>query len=438
MEGEKRGQWKAIFSTGTQEGKARVCILVSEALKAVYTALTTGVFLTGFLLAGGLDGADIGIVTSIPLVSGILYPIAPLFLERFQKRKAILGSFRFLFHSLNIFAVTLLPFLFQGRILGGLLIFAILLGNVANVLVASGFPAWHIQFLPDEIRGRFFAASGMINSISTALASLAASVLSDMAKDSGNELLWLGCVRMAAFALALLELAALLIPKEFPYAPFSGQGISLLAEPAKHPRFLMTMIVVFAWMAFSTMTLYAAIAYLLDEVGVSYTFLSILQTCNIFITALVMPYWLKWQMQKGWFTVFRRVFLLFSLYPVLHAFVTKQTWLWMLPVTILFYQAVLAGGNFCFGNMAYICTPKEKRTVFLSWYLMVVALGSLAGQGTAAAFLKICRNSLQLGGISVSPSQLLLILQGGLCFLFALWYGKYLLGRLGEPERGER
>ena len=426
-------QYMKLFETRTDEGKARIYILVSEALKAVYTALTTGVFLTGFLLAGGLRPADISIVTSIPLVAGILYPIGSLYLERFQKRRVVLGIFRLLYHSFNIFLVTVLPFFFEGEGLGKLLIFTILLGNVANVIVASGFPAWHIHFLPDEIRGRFFSVSGIMNSIFTALASLAASMLSDLAASSGNELFWLGCVRGVAFLLALLELTMLLLPKEFEYPRTLNRRPAMLWEPAGHPDFVRTMVVVFAWMALSTMTLYAANSYLLDEVGVSYTFLSVLQTCNIFVTTFVMPYWLRGQMHKGWFRVFRRVFFLFSLYPVMHAFVTERTWLWMLPVTILFYQAVLAGGNFCFGNMAYICTPKEKQTVYLSWHLTVVSLGSLAGQGTAAAFLNICQNSLYLGRLELSPSQLLLLLQGGMCFIFTLWYGKRLLKKLEKP-----
>ena len=48
-----------------------------------------------------------------------------------------------------------------------------------------------------------------------------------------------------------------------------------------------TMLLVFFWMFFSTMTLYAANVYLLDQVKVSYTFLSVLQAMNIVVTAAV-------------------------------------------------------------------------------------------------------------------------------------------------------
>ena len=58
----------------------RLCILGAECLKAIYTALTTGVFLTGFLLNAGLDQAELGMVTSLPLIAGILYPLSPLML----------------------------------------------------------------------------------------------------------------------------------------------------------------------------------------------------------------------------------------------------------------------------------------------------------------------------------------------------------------------
>ena len=69
---------------------------------------------------------------------------------------------------------------------------ALLLGNGCNILVASGFPAWHIGFLPENIRGRFFALSGIVNSVFTALATLGASVLADAAKASGRQMYWMG------------------------------------------------------------------------------------------------------------------------------------------------------------------------------------------------------------------------------------------------------
>ena len=52
-----------LFAPGEAEGRARFYILGAECLKAVYTAFTTGVFLTGFLLNAGMDQVQIGLVT---------------------------------------------------------------------------------------------------------------------------------------------------------------------------------------------------------------------------------------------------------------------------------------------------------------------------------------------------------------------------------------
>ena len=51
-----------IFSFRTEDGRARCCILGAECLKAIYTALTTGVFLTGLLMSAGMDEAEVGII----------------------------------------------------------------------------------------------------------------------------------------------------------------------------------------------------------------------------------------------------------------------------------------------------------------------------------------------------------------------------------------
>ena len=49
-----------LFALGKAEGRARSYILGAECLKAIYTAFTTGVFLTGFLLYAGMGQVQIG------------------------------------------------------------------------------------------------------------------------------------------------------------------------------------------------------------------------------------------------------------------------------------------------------------------------------------------------------------------------------------------
>ena len=308
--------FREMFSLHEADGRARLCVLISECLKAVYTALTTGVFLTGFLMASGTDNVGVSFVTALPLISGFLYPLSPLLLERFRRRKALLGAFRLAFHGFTILGVTLLPLIVGGPALNALLMLSIFLGSVANTLVASGFPAWHINFLPEEIRGSFFAVSGVINSVFTALAALAASILSDLAASSGNQFFWLSMIRLGAFALALVEWAVLLLPAETEYPPPGENGLRLIVKPLTDRRFMRAMTTGFFWMLLSTMTLYAANAYLLNDAGVPYTFISALQACNIFVTAIVMPFWHRLLKKTSWFCTFGTAFFLFALYPL--------------------------------------------------------------------------------------------------------------------------
>ena len=89
--GRQRPRAASVWGVGA-EGRARLCILGAECLKAVYTAFTTGVFLTGFLLYAGMDQVQIGLVTSLPLLAGVLYPLSPLLLEKCRRRKAVLET----------------------------------------------------------------------------------------------------------------------------------------------------------------------------------------------------------------------------------------------------------------------------------------------------------------------------------------------------------
>lgn len=419
-----------IFSFRTEEGRARCCILGAECLKAIYTALTTGVFLTGLLMSAGMDEAEVGITTSIPFLAGILYLLSPLLLERFCRRKAVLGITRFIYHTLVIAAVTCLPQLGQTKYLVALTALCLTVGNAVNILVASGFPAWHIHFLPEELRGRFYAVSGVINSIFTAVAAMTASFLADMAKSTQNELYWMKGIRLAAYAVALAELVLLLLPKEITYPVSSCRGRKLLALPFQNTKFCLTMIPVFAWMMISTMTLYSSNTYLLDHVGVPYSFISLLQAVNIAVTMITMPFWYKLLKKVSWFGAFQKVFLLFALYPFLHMLIGRSNYLFLLPVTLLVYQAMLAGGTLYFNNMAYIFTPEENKTAYLSWYFMVVNMGSLTGQGLSALLLKLLKKSWYFGNFPFTPTQQILLLQGLLALAFGFWFGRVLLKKL--------
>ena len=129
------------------------------------------------------------------------------------------------------------------------------------------------------------------------------------------------------------------------------------------------------------------------------------------------------------------MFLLFPLYPFLHMLVTKNTYLWLLPVTMLVYQAILAGGTLYFNNMAYLFTPREDRTAYLSWYLMLVSAGSLCGQGLSALMLKLWPQDWVFGTVCVAPAQRILLLQGILAMGFGMWFGRVLLKRLECESR---
>ena len=419
-----------IFSFRTEDGRARCCILGAECLKAIYTALTTGVFLTGLLMSAGMDEAEVGITTSIPFLAGILYPLSPLLLERFCRRKAILGITRFIYHTLVIAAITCLPQLGETKYLVALTAVCLTVGNAVNILVASGFPAWHIHFLPEELRGRFYAVSGVINSIFTAVAAMTASFLADMAKSTQNELYWMKWIRLAAYAIALAELLLLFLPKEITYPVSSCRGRELLVLPFQNTKFCLTMIPVFAWMMISTMTLYSSNTYLLDHVEVPYSFISLLQAMNIAVTMITMPFWYKLLKKASWFGALQRVFLLFALYPFLHMLIDRSNYLFLLPVTLLVYQAMLAGGTLYFNNMAYIFTPEENKTAYLSWYFMVVNMGSLSGQGLSALLLKLLKKTWYFGSFPFTPTQQILLLQGLLALAFGFWFGRVLLKKL--------
>ena len=79
-------------------------------------------------------------------------------MEHFPKRKKLLIGLRLVYQAINIVFIGLIPF-FPMENQARLVIFgaSVLLLNVLSAVTAPGLTVWHIQFIPQRIRVKYFS-----------------------------------------------------------------------------------------------------------------------------------------------------------------------------------------------------------------------------------------------------------------------------------------
>lgn len=430
-----------LFNLRSDEAKGRTVMLSSGILASVAANLSGGVFYSGFLLGHDIDIVQIGILTFIPAITTIFCMFTPLILERFKKRRIILAIGRAAYYTINILGLTLLPEIVQNKeaqLFGfGVIVFT---ANAINSLFTSGYTVWHLNFLPDEVRADYFNLSGLINNMFVGVVLLASSAITDAVQGSGNQLGVITLMRYAAYAVALIDVLVLALPKEYPY-PKTAEKPRLLDTirlPLKHKKFMMTMWIMFAYTFAANITAAVLNTYLLDQVHVSYTFVNGINAAYfaffIFFGAATKRMIAKY----SWFKTFAITLLVQLPTYVAYAFVTSSNYLWLMLAVRLAQHVMGVFLNTTYSNFVYINLPKADRTCYISFYTIFVNIASLLSMLFGTYFVKFMGDTtINIFGAQLGSVQILLMATGLLEGLVAYMVLKLMPKITPDPDEAE-
>lgn len=385
-------------------------MLLSSVMAGLVGQLSGGLFYTSFLLMYGLDKSRIGILTFIPYITCLLNLFSPILLEHFKKRKWILTAGKLLYYTVNIVGITVLPMIVSDP--DALLLWFVILiivSNSVNQLFASGFSAWNANFLPDHVRVDYFNSASCINSAVTFAVTLAVSAVGDALKGTEHELPMLIAVRFIAFALAAIDCAIWLIPKEFPYATKARTKFSnIFTLPVKNKRFLGTILIAASYTFALNLPNATLNAYILEDVGISYTLCNGINATYFLFFIFFSNMWKRLISRHYWFRAFAIVLLIHAATYYAYSFVTADTvWLY---VAVRFAQHVLgvATGTIM-SSLPYINLPDEDRTNYLSFHAIVSNLAAFFSMMAGTAFTGLMGEKvLSFFGYPFSSTQILL------------------------------
>lgn len=432
----QRSMWSSVFYANDGHSTSRRYLLFSIMAQAVVNGLTTGVFYSGYLGSYGFDIVNISVLTLLPHAVSLFSLLSPSILERFQRRKTILTVSRILFYVINILGTSLLPVLVTGqkeRMIG--LIAIVFTANVINALTVSGYSAWHMPYIDEKVRSGYFTATNLVSIIFSGVFAVTAGLVTDSITGEARQTVFL-VSRCIAFLIALLDVYFLQKPPE-PVYQYSSERrptlIQTLTLPFQCRRFILAMSVYFLLSLIGNLTVSVINTWLVQAVRVSYSYISVVNLCNMFFILPTSIIWRKVMARRGTFITLALATGLSTPALFIHSLMTHENYLIVMLLVKLIQDSLSLGSSISNSNLIYLALPEEDQTCYLSFYQILASAASLLGMSIGTwVVAAMGDSSLTLFGFSFTSVPVLLLAQTVLYLMLVPYILR--VGRELEPE----
>ncbi|MBQ7982362.1 MAG: MFS transporter, partial [Clostridia bacterium] len=294
---------EAVVDNTDSRAAGRRRYLIAAWSESIITSLISGIYFTGLLLAVGADDIFIGYVQMATTFCGILQFFAPLLLERMKRRKTYLLIMRSVYHMFNIVVIGLIPLLPLSRNAAlGAFIVCVIIVNLVSAFSTMGLNVWKIQSVPENRHNAFFSVLNIGTSIIGKLAAYAAGQLLDLFERDGITLLpqsptvcAMLILRGAAVLFAAAELLVLAGLREEHYVQDAearnNRGLRLLLRPLRDRRFMTAVSIMLLFAFFTAIPGQFFDVYLINEVGISYAYISVCSMIVLPISLVMTAVW---------------------------------------------------------------------------------------------------------------------------------------------------
>jgi len=379
-----------LFNYKDELAKGRCSMLISAVIGSVNGWLTGGLFYTSFLMANGINLVNIGIISFVPYIAHCFSIFSPMILERFPKRKKILLGSSFITSTLSLLVLTFMPrFISDPTVKMVLFVILIFTTNIITSLFSSGWTAWHVKFIPDSVRAEYFSASTLFTAFIGCGSALISSVVADALSASAYKDTIIVVFRLIAFGLAMLNLVNLAIPKEYPYERSAEipRLRHIVTKPFQHKKFMLTMCLAVIWSFCVSCSPASLNYYLINDVGVSYSFIYIINMFYPFFLMAFLPFWKRILRKQGWLKTIAIGAILHLPTNLLYSCVTSANYIWLMPLVRLTQHFFGVGFNVAYANILYINLPEEDQTNYISFYTLITNIAGFLGSMAATTFI---------------------------------------------------
>jgi MFS family permease len=342
--------------------------LASEAMGA----LTTGVFLAGFLVDLGASNLAIGVLAAVPFAVQFLQLPAVVLVERLRTRRAICAWSAAIGRSFLIVAA-MAPFV--GEQAGVILLITAVAANQAMAAIAGcSWNSWMRDLVPEAEYGRFFGRrAAATTALATALA-LGCGLLIDRwrAMLPGHPAVVYSCMFIVSAAIGYYGVWLLSITPDqpMPPAPDRAPMRKLLAMPFRDSNFRRLMVFLASWNFAANLAAPFFVVYMLKTVGYSMTTIIVLTTASQLSNLAALGLWgtlIDRFSNKAVLGIAAPLFLMCTLAWSLTGleWVQPAVFFVLLAIHVLMGIAT-AGVALASGNIAMKLSPPGQATAYLA------------------------------------------------------------------------
>lgn len=359
---------------------------VNGMLESVHSAITTGVYTTGYALHLGASSAMIGFISASISIGQLLQAFSPLLIERLRRRKALCLLANSVSSSLWL-PIAFIPFIFfEGSQLLALMA-CIALSKAAMSLVSPARQSWLTDLVPGEIRGRFVARQRSLTASAGLITSVCAGFfLSTYAVEDSQEgfsTLFVVAVVFSGFGVWAWSR----IPEPQKSRGEDIPSTQLLRLPFRHGPFRRLMFLVSGRLLIAQIAAPFFTVYMLRTLEVSYAQIAIFSAIQTIATIIMNPFWGYLADKYGYKPVMSITAMGLALFPLGWGFVTLENYWIMVPLVQIWGGSMSAGWGTARFNLIVKTAPAVNRSAFLGCYSAVsrgcAACGAILG-GIAA------------------------------------------------------
>lgn len=351
---------------------------LSGGLSAVYIAITTGAYSTGYALHLGASEALIGLLSAAPSWGQLLQVLSPLFIERLKSRK----RFCLVTYSLGYSAwlpIALIPFLFEGNFRPWAMVLFVTLSGATLAIGSPASTSWLTDLVPESVRGRFFgrqqsilAAVGLATSLS---AGWYLDIFDEQTKQTGFIVLFTVAVVFALLSVMVWSA----VPEPRKAEGGESSPLKLILLPLRDRNFMnLTVFICARTLAVMTAGPFFTV-YMLKELEVPYAQIAVLAGMSTIASVLSNPLWGYLADKYGHKPILRISALGIALTPLWWCFATKGNY-WFVVSCAQIWSGLLAPGAVVSQfNLMVKTAPENSRSAYVGFHSAAVNLAASVG-----------------------------------------------------------
>lgn len=382
---------------------------IREGMFATAQMAFGGQFISPFAIALSLSNSLVAMLSSI---GGILGPISQLFssrlIEKYPRKKIVLKSV--LMEAIIWIPMIIIAFLFSKDIITSLIpLFFVFFFAFRIIIMGIGGPAWFSwigDLVDEEYRGRWFAKRNLIHGFIAIILALGASIFLDYSKGKG--LIMIGFIVL--FSLAMFSRLLSWGSMKGQYEPklkmkkgyyFSFWDFLINAPKNNFGRFTIFR----GFLTFSQFIAAPLIAiYLLRNLNMSYTMYMIIILAGSFSSIMLIGLWGKFADKYGNYKTLVITSFFIPTIPILWMLSTNPIYLITIPALV--GGLSWAGFNLAAGNFIYDNVSNQRRGIIISYYNMVLGIGTFLGAGLGAILIKYINTT------TIKPIMIIFLISG--------------------------